>query len=96
MNINSEAGYLIVCAYDDVKSQLDIDMLMGDYVAWSFMDPDDNKEMHISTYASATEYVAFCDYLAESVRKIKVGLAVLVYREDFTNKVYEAMAVIAG
>lgn len=44
---------------DDVIKSIEIDMLSGNYVRWTYVNPYDCEEVEISTCASASDYLAF-------------------------------------
>ena len=86
MVIDNSVAEIIMTDLEDVKEQIKNDMISGDYVKWSFIDPNNSKVREISTCVSASDYIIFILGLDASVPIKYMGCATLVYRCGMSAK----------
>ena len=65
---------------DDVIKSIEIDMLSGDFVRWTYANPYDCEEVEISTCVSASDYLAFIRGVKAHVPSKLTGSALIMYR----------------
>ena len=80
MYIDNQVGDISLTSIDDVCKSIEADMLSGDYVKWSYIDPDDMAVREITSCSNAKEYVTFVSTVKAIVPSKAGGFALIMYR----------------
>ena len=84
MVIDNSVGNIVLVDVDDVLGQIEMDMLSGDYVRWSFLHPLDCKTVEITTCTSASDYLAFVRAVKDNVPSKIASFALIMYRAEMS------------
>lgn len=80
MYIDNQVGDIALKNIDDVCKSIENDMLSGEYIKWSYIDPDDKAVREITPCSNAKEYVTFVSTVKAIVPSKAAGRALIMYR----------------
>lgn len=80
MYIDNQVGDIVMASINEVCKSIESDMLSGDYVKWSYIDPDEMSVREITPCSNAKEYVTFVSTVKAIVPSKTTGRALIMYR----------------
>ncbi len=84
MYIDNKVGDISLASIDDVCKSIEADMLYGEYIKWSYIDPEEMSVREITSCSNAKEYVTFVSTVKAIVPSKSAGFALIMYRVDMS------------